>query len=57
MLLSEPLASLIRFFRTSLIKLYHKSQRMSEFFLSYSYNWIERIKLKNKGLKHTHLAI
>ena len=34
MLLSEPLVSLITFFRTSLIKFYHNSQRMSDSFLS-----------------------
>ena len=32
MLLSEPLASLITFFRTSLIKFYHNMQRMSDYF-------------------------
>ena len=32
MLLSDPLASLIKFFRTSLIKFYHNSQRMSDSF-------------------------
>ena len=32
MLLSEPLASLITFFRTSLIKFYLNSQRMSDSF-------------------------
>ena len=32
MLLREPLASLIMFFRKSLIKLYHNSQRMSDSF-------------------------
>ena len=32
MLLSEPLASLITFFRTSLIKFYHNIQRMSDSF-------------------------
>ena len=32
MLLSEPLASLITFFKTSLIKFYNNSQRMSETF-------------------------
>ena len=32
MLLSEPLASLIMFFRTSLIKFYLNSQRMSDSF-------------------------
>ena len=49
MLLSEPLASLITFFRTSLIKFYLNSQRMS---VSLSHNRIKRIKLKNKGPKH-----
>ena len=51
MLLSELLASLITFFWTSLIKFYHNSQRMSDYFL------IQQIKLKNKGPKHTHLAM
>ena len=32
MLLSEPLASLITFFRTSLIKFYYNSQRLSDSF-------------------------
>ena len=32
MLLTEPLASLKTFFRTSLIKFYHDSQRMSDSF-------------------------
>ena len=49
MLLSEPLTSLITFFRTSLIKFNLNSQRMSDSF----YNWIKRIKLKNKGTKHS----
>ena len=53
MLLSEPLASLITFFRTSLIKFYINSQRMSGSF----YHIPELIKLKNKGPKHTHLAM
>ena len=32
MLLNEPLAILITFFRTSLMKFYHNSQRMSDSF-------------------------
>ena len=53
MFLSEPLASLITFFRTSLIKVYHNSQRMLESI----YHITESSKLKNKGPKHTHLAM
>ena len=55
MLLIEPLASLTTFFRTSLIKFYPNSQRMSDSFLSHKR--IRRIKLENKGPKHTHLAM
>ena len=32
MLLSEPVASLITFFRTSLIKFYHNGRQMSDSF-------------------------
>ena len=52
MLLSEPLASLIAFFWTSLIKFYHNSQRMSDSF----YPANTATKLKNKGPKHTNLV-
>ena len=52
MLLSGPLESLITFFRTSLIKFYHKSQRMSDSF--YHITEPSEIELKNKGPKHTH---
>ena len=48
MLLSEPLASLITFFRTGFIKFYLNSQRISDFFFL-SHNWIKWIKLKSKG--------
>ena len=44
MLLSEPLASLITFFRTSLIKFYHNSQRTSDNF----YHIAESSKLNRK---------
>ena len=57
MLLSEPLASLIglTFFRMSLKKKKLSQQLMNvRFFLSY--NWIQRIKMKNEGPKHTYLA-
>ena len=52
--LSEPLASLITFFRTSLIKFYHNSQRMSVSFLSH--NSVQRIKSENNGPKHTNVG-
>ena len=55
MLLSEPLVSLITFIKTSLIRFYINSQRMSDCF--YHINKIKRIKLKNKGPKHTHMAM
>ena len=55
MLLSEPLASLITFFKTSLIYFYPNSQRMSDSFYhiteSIEFNW------KDKGPKKTHLAM
>ena len=54
MLLSEPLASLITFFSTSLIKFYLNIQRMS------FYNITESSDLKKKGgggPKHTHSAM
>ena len=50
MLLSKPLASLITFFRMSLIKFYHDSQRMSDSV----YRMTECFELNNKeGLKYT----
>ena len=55
MLLREPLASLITVFRTSLIKFYLNCQRMLDSF--YHITEFKRIKLKNKGPKHTHLAM
>ena len=55
MLLREPVGSLITFFRTSLIIFYHNGQRISDSFLSHK--WSQRIKLKNKGPKHTHSAM
>ena len=68
MLSSETLASLITFFRTSLMKFYHNSRRMSdsfhhitesssEFELKKGPKQMMRIKLKNKGPKHSHLAM
>ena len=55
MLLSERLASLKTFFRTSLIKFHLKSQRMSDYFyhITASYMCI----LKFKGPKYIHLAM
>ena len=48
MLLSEPLASLKTFFKMSLIKFYHKSQRMSDSFYhiteSSELNWKIRVQ-------------
>ena len=55
MLSSEPLVSLIAFFRTSLIKFYRNSQRMSDSF--YYINESSELHLKNKVLKYTHLAM
>ena len=49
MLLSEPLASLITFFRTSLIKFYLNSQRMSDSF--YHITELSELNLKNRGPK------
>ena len=49
MLLSEPLASLITFFRTSLITFYHNSQRMSDsfFHITESSEINEKIRFQN----------
>ena len=55
MLLSEPLASLITFFRTSSMKFYLNSQRMSDSF--YHITEFSEPYDKNKGPKHTHLAM
>ena len=44
MLLSEPLASLITFFRTGFKQFYHKTQRMSDSF----YHITESSKLNGK---------
>ena len=53
MLLRERLASLITIFRTSLIKFYHNSRRISDSF----YHITESIKLNvSKGPKHTHVS-
>ena len=56
MLFGEPLASLITFFRMSLMKFYHNIQWMSDSF----YHMDESCqikKMKNKDPKETHLAI
>ena len=54
MLFSEPLASLITFFRTSSIKSYHNSLRMSDSF----YHISESSELKKKRVpKYTHFAM
>ena len=45
----------ITFFKTSLIKFLFQQSTNVRFFLSH--NWIKWIKLKNRGLKHTHLAM
>ena len=55
MLLSEPLASLITFFKTSLKKFYLKSQRRSDDF--YQMAESSELNLKNKVPKHSHLAM
>ena len=49
MLLSEPLASLIMFFRTSVIQFYHNSQRMSDSFyhITESNESNKKIRLQN----------
>ena len=58
MLLSEPLASLITFFRTSLIKLYLNSQQISDsFYHILSYIILITIKLEINAPKHTHLTM
>ena len=51
MLLSEPLASLMTFFRTSLIKYFNKGQRMSDSF--YHITESRELDLKKKGPKHS----
>ena len=51
MLLSEPLASLITFFRTSLIKFYLYSQTMSDSF--YHITELSELNWKKKGPKHS----
>ena len=55
MLLSEPLASLITFFRMSLIKFYLYSQQMSDSF--YHINASSKLNLKNKGPKNIHFPM
>ena len=55
MLLSEPLASLIPFFRTSLIKFYRNSQRMSDSFYHIAESSESNKKIKFQ--KHTHLTM
>ena len=55
MLQSEPLVSLITFFRTSLMKFYLNSQRMSDSF--YRVTEPSELNLENKDPKHTHLAM
>ena len=53
MLLSEPLASLVTFFRTSLIKSYHNSQRMSDSF----YHITESSELNKKKIRFQNILI
>ena len=50
MLLREPFASLITSFRTGLIKFYHNSQRMSDFFyhITETTELNKEIKFQNK---------
>ena len=55
MLLSEPLASFIKFSKKSLIKFYLNSQWMSDSF--YHITESSKLNQENKGSKHTHLAI
>ena len=55
MLLREPLASLITFFQDEFNKILSQQLTDVRFFLSH--NWIQPFKLKNKGPKHTHLAM
>ena len=56
MFLSEPLASLLDLtFQEEFNIILSQQSTNIRFFLSY--NRIKRIKLKNKGPKHTHLAM
>ena len=59
MLFSEPLANLITFFRTSLIKFYHNSQRMSDSFYQITepneLNYKIRFK-KTYSFGHVHVG-
>ena len=59
MLLGKPLASLITFFRTSLIKFYHNSQRMSGSFYhiteSSELNSEYLTRMRRKALKKSRL--
>ena len=57
MLLSEPLAFEITSFRTSLIKFYLKSQRMSDSFNHITESSELKKKKKKGGPKHTRLAM
>ena len=64
MLLSKPLASLITFFRTSLIKFYLNSQRMSDSFYhiteskTYSFGHVlDFLRRMTSLCKHTYSAI
>ena len=53
MLLSQPLASLSNdIFQDEFNKILAQQSKNVR-----SHNWIQRIKLKNKGPKHTHLAM
>ena len=55
MLLSEPLVSLITFFQDEFNRI--SSQQSTNVRVFLSDHGIKRIKLKNNGQKHTHLAM
>ena len=55
MLLSEPLATLLTFFKTSFMKFYLNNQGTSDSF--YHITESRELNIKNKGKKHTHLAM
>ena len=56
-LICEPLASLITFFRTSLIKFYRHSQRMSDSFYHITESRELKKEKKKKKTEHTHSAM
>ena len=54
MLLSEHFGKLNNIFQDKFNKISQQSSNIRFFSL---YNWIQQTKLKNKGPKHTHLAM